>query len=682
MTVAEYIAAAPPAARKQLRAIRATMENGATRADHHPPHPHLIMHRIARIAFLASLVGAPLVAQTPNARPVFTNGMAQVVPAFADSSQWIRQNLWVQTDLDTDRDGRPDRVHVDVTRPRQTDTEGLKVPVIYGSSPYYAGVARTFAFWDVKQELGAQSPARGRMQGPDYDAARTRISNQLVNTWVPRGFAVVHSEATGTGRSQGCPTIGDTPERMAMKFVIDWLNGRAKAYTAPVGGEEVSAAGWSTGKVGMMGTSYEGTLPLAAATTGVEGLEVVIPVAPNTSYYHYYRSYGLVRSPGGYLGEDVDVLYDFVASGDTTTRATCDRLWKQGVFAAGLDRATGDYNDFWDARDLLPHVKNIRAAVLLAHGLNDWNVMPSHSVRIYEEMKRLGKPVSLYLHQGGHGGNPPEEMVNRWFTHYLYGVENGVRNDPPVWVVSNLAMDSVMALARTLPPAERRRLRMPAPVPQASFPAPQSTGVTLYPGRGGNSVGELSLGPVRATERAADDVALSGSALAASPRSDNRLLYATAPLRDSLRISGTVRVTMRVAANRPAANLSVWLVTLPYDSAQVGSEGRNSVVTRGWADIQNHASLTSGGNYASKEAGRPLVPGTFYDVTFDLEPDEQVIPAGKQLAIMVMSSDREFTLWPQPGTQLSVDLSGTSFTLPVVGGAEALTRAGAIRQVP
>ncbi len=47
----------------------------------------------------------------------------------------------------------------------------------------------------------------------------------------------------------------------------------------------------------MTGTSYNGTIPLAAATTGVKGLEAIIPIAPNTSYYHYYRSNGLVRSP-------------------------------------------------------------------------------------------------------------------------------------------------------------------------------------------------------------------------------------------------------------------------------------------------------------------------------------------------------------------------------------------------
>ena len=52
-----------------------------------------------------------------------------------------------------------------------------------------------------------------------------------------------------------------------------------------------------------------------------------------------------------------------------------------------------------------------------------------------------------------------------------------------------------------------------------------------------------------------------------------------------------------------------------------------------------------------------------------------MIPAGEQLALMVFSSDRDFTLWPEAGTTLTVDLAGTSLELPVVGGAEALSRA-------
>jgi hypothetical protein len=125
----------------------------------------------------------------------------------------------------------------------------------------------------------------------------------------------------GTGLSQGCPTVGGANESLAPKAVIDWLNGRARGFTTPDGDEEV-VADWATGKVGMTGTSYNGTLPLAAATTGVDGLEAIIPIAPNTSYYHYYRSHGLVRSPGGWLGEDIDVLYDFINSGDPSAGST------------------------------------------------------------------------------------------------------------------------------------------------------------------------------------------------------------------------------------------------------------------------------------------------------------------------------------------------------------------------
>ena len=107
-------------------------------------------------------------------------------------------------------------------------------------------------------------PVAGRpfQENPPLTAA-------YANMWVPRGFAAVNASNAGTGLSTGCPTSGDSTERNSPKFVIDWLNGRAKGYTSATGSEEVRATAWSTGKVGMIGTSYEGTLPLAAATTGV-----------------------------------------------------------------------------------------------------------------------------------------------------------------------------------------------------------------------------------------------------------------------------------------------------------------------------------------------------------------------------------------------------------------------------
>ena len=631
---------------------------------------------------LAQPAAASAAAPTTIASPVFVNGMAQVVPAWKDSTSWIRQDLWVETDFDSDRDGRKDRVHVDVTRPAQTDN-GLKVPILYGSSPYFAGTSRDDSNWNVQQELGDAPPTRRALAAPVYQPNRRRISNALVNEWVPRGFAVVHSSATGTGLSQGCATVGDYPERAPMKFVIDWLNGRAKGYTSPTSRDEVRATSWSTGKVGMIGTSYEGTLPLAAATTGVKGLEVVVPVSPNTSYYLYYRSNGLVRSPGGYLGEDVDVLYDFVASGDPTTRARCDTLWKSNVFAGpkGQDRATGDFNEFWKKRDLLPYVKNIKAAVLLAHGLNDYNVTPAHSVRIYNEMKKRGLPVSLYLHQGGHGGNPPADMLNRWFSHYLYGVDNGVRAEAEAWIVQDARAQAPVANANATPAgaqAPNPRTRVAAlPTPFASFPVPGTVPVTLYPTAGGRGIASLSYARVNSgRETFIDNVAFSGSALASTASSMNRLLYATPTFSDTVHISGTPRVTLRMAANVKAVNLTVWLVMLPYDSTRSGSQSYAGSVSHGWADLQNAKSLKKGGEYASKKRGKPLKAGEFREVTFDLEPTDEFIPAGRQLAVMIMSSDREFTLWPKAGAELTIDLSKSRFLIPIVGGTGALQQAG------
>jgi X-Pro dipeptidyl-peptidase len=605
---------------------------------------------ILRTAALFLVLPAYALAQDPRpvssaAGPLFVNGQAQIVPAFADSLSWVHEQLWVETDFDSDGDGRPDRMHVAVVRPRQTETDGLKVPVVYESSPYYSGTSGPRQFlWDVRQELGERSPVR-RSQPEVTRRLRPDISGSHVGDWVPRGFAVVHSESPGTGLSQGCPTVGGPNESLAPKAVIDWLNGRAKGYTTADGAEEVMAD-WTTGKVGMIGTSYNGTLPVAAATTGVEGLEAIVPIAPNTSYYHYYRSNGLVRHPGGWLGEDIDFLYDFINSGDPERRAWCNATVRDGEMAAGRDRVTGDYNEFWAGRDYLNVVDNIRAATFMTHAFNDWNVVPEHSVRIVEALKQRGVPLMMYYHQGGHGGAPPLELTNRWFTRYLYGIDNGVENDPRAWIVREGA----------------ERLE---PTPYPDYPNPAAAPVPLYLTAGAVGTGGLTLSPQpgQGAEALVDNVSFAGGALARAEWTNHRLLYATPPLADSVHLSGTASITVRVGADRPAVNLSVWLVMLPWNG---GADDYSNVITRGWADPKNHASLTD---------EEPLVPGRFYDVSFDLQPDDQIVPAGRRIGLLIFSSDRDFTLWPRPGAELTVDLGGTTLTLPVVGGSNALRQA-------
>ncbi len=594
-------------------------------------------------ALAVLLIQGSLMAQTKS-RPVFENGMTTVVEAFNNPEEWIVHDLWVETEFDTDGDGKSDRVHVDVHRPKQTDTEGLKLPVIYESSPYFAGTGTGDLqyFWDPKQELNTEPPKRKAFPPIQPRNQRPVISKGFVGKWVPHGYIVVHSSSPGTGLSQGCPTVGGDNESLAPKAVIDWLNGRAKGYTSPDGNEEVVAY-WSTGKVGMTGTSYNGTLPLAAATTGVEGLEVIIPVAPNTSYYHYYRSNGLIRHPGGWLGEDIDVLYDFIHS-NLENDEWCDCNVRDEILLGNFDRVTGDWNDFWAGRDYLNDMEAMKCALLMAHGFNDWNVMPEHSYRIYDAARAKGLPSKIFYHQGGHGGEPPTEMMNLWFAKFLHGVENDALEGPRSYIV-------------------REGDQRGNPTAYEDFPNPAASPVTLYLAGGAPKAGQLVTLPTsrQEKEKLTDDVSFSGADLAKAEESPNRLIFLSPMLKEPLHLSGISTLKIRLASSKPAANLSVWMVSLPWNTEQRAPITDN-IITRGWADPQNHSSLTH---------GEPLVPGAFYELSFDLQPDDQVIPAGQQIGLMIFSSDRDFTLWPAPGTELTIDLGATTITVPVVGGREA-----------
>ena len=606
------------------------------------------LHAISYLSLLNIATTSFALAQDKTL-PVFSNGEAQIVNGFKEPKVWIRHDLWVETEFDSDGDGKLDRMHVDVTRPAQTDTEGLKLPVIYESSPYFAGTGSVapIHFWNPKHALGAVPPKHEDPPAFSAKVNRPIISNSLIKQWVPRGFVVVHSSSPGTGLSQGCPTVGGDNESLAPKAVIDWLCGRANGYTEVDGSEKVKAF-WSTGKVGMTGTSYNGTLPLAAATTGVQGLEAIVPIAPNTSYYHYYRSNGLVRHPGGYMGEDIDVLYNFIHSGNEAKREHCDCEVRDKEMANGQDRVTGDYNDFWAGRDYLNDMGPMRAALLMAHGFNDWNVVPEHSVRIYEYAKAKGIPVQFYCHQGGHGGEPPMGMMNRWFSKYLHGIDNGVEKDPKSWIV-------------------RERAKRSQPTAYDDYPHPNSKLVSLHLTKGGNSQGGLTATPAedQGSEMLVDDASMLGKDLAQAAASKHRLLFVTPELKEPLHLSGYPKVKIRLSSSKPATNLTVWLVSLPW-TEDPKDKITDNLITRGWADPQNHSSITK---------SEPLVPNQFYDVSFSLQPDDQIIPAGEKIGLLIFGSDPEFTLQPEAGTELTVDLNGTHLELPIVGGPEAFQKA-------
>jgi len=584
------------------------------------------------VALALGVAAPPAVAQVTG--PVFIDGQAQ--PVFSTNpAMWIRQELWVESQIDSDFDGKLDRIHIDVARVQETETIGLKVPVVYEVSPYYGGSVDVVN-WNVDHEIG-QPPTTRPVTEPVFFDTSPIISNSHTATWVPRGFAVVHAEGTGTGLSEGCPTTGDPFETLGPKAVIDWLNGRARGYTSPISNDQVFAT-WTTGKVGMIGTSYNGTLPIGVATTGVEGLEAIVPISAISSWYDYYRANGMVRAPGGFQGEDADVLAEY-----TYTRP--DQQICRPVLAdiaANQDRVTGDYTPFWNARNYMNDIENVHAASLVAHGNNDWNVMTKHAAVYYEALKARGVPHQLYWHQGGHGGSPPLIRTNRWFSHYLWGIDNGVENDPKAWVV-------------------REGQDRQNPTPYSEWPDPDAARVTLSFSGNGLETGELTLGEGKhVSQTLVDNATISPATLMNAPSSPHRLVFKTPTLLTPIRLSGTPTITLTMAFSKPKANLTAHLISYP------GGAGNATVISRGWIDPENRT---------SPAVTESIATGKSYKLTFDFQPKDSVIAAGQRLGVMILSSDYDHTIRPAPGTELTMDLRESQLRLPIVGGPSTFTNA-------
>jgi predicted acyl esterase len=197
------------------------------------------------------------------------------------------------------------------------------------------------------------------------------------------------------------------------------------------------------------------------------------------------------------------------------------------------------------------------------------------------------------------------------------------------------------------------------PTPYAEWPDPATRPVTLHLTPGAPTRGGLTTGPAdpdAPQETLTDDASIPGIVSANAASSNVRLIYQTAPLAQPVRISGTPTVSLDVAFSARRANLTAALVSYP-------PSGDGTILTRGWIDPANRQ---------TDWADAPILPGKSNRIGFDMQPKDSIVPAGNRLALMVLSSDRDFTIRPRAGTRVTLDLGSSSLTVPVVGGADGL----------
>jgi len=636
----------------------------------------------AAVAILvAALLGSsgPAPASGKGSAPTITVAGGVTQPAFSYEDA-IRETVYVQSTIDQDLDQDLDLLATDIIRPAETEGS-LKVPVIYEMSPYYQANGR-----GNEAEIKAEE---------DGDFIPTLFPLFYDNYFVPRGYAVVLQDMRGTRNSEGCMVLGDQEELIDAQATIDWLNGKGKAFTAD--GQEVEAD-WSSGKVGMIGKSYDGTIANGAASTGVAGLETIVPIAAISRWYDYHLNKG-VQYLNAFLTPALFVFMIDQTPGDDEERGL---EWVEATFgeagpcsvegAAIVGQAAdpqADYNEFWDGRDYLKDVDKVRASVFLIHGLNDFNVKPNHYVQWWKGLARNDVPRKIWLSQTGHV-DPFDfrrgqwiDTLHRWFDYWLQGIDNGIMGEPMADIER---APNKWTTYPTWPDAKAR-----------------TTVLHLGP-RDKGKPGILSLNPVRkpGTQIFTDDPNQSEGGMISNRRQtkDGRLLFLTKRLRRAVRISGTVHVRIRASVDQVDTNFTALLVDYgrgdkttmrAHDSsgegirnlAEEGCYGESGgadnacylkteatikevgreLVSRGFLDARHHESVRS---------NSPLTPGETYTFKWSIFGEDYIFPIGHQIGIVIAGSDADYTLADQNGATITVKLKKSRVGLPVVGGADRI----------
>ncbi|MEU4209548.1 Xaa-Pro dipeptidyl-peptidase [Streptomyces sp. NPDC026206] len=612
----------------------------------------------ALMAVLLTAPGAAHAAPVPDG--VKAPGESRPVYSYDHA---IRESVWVDTRVDGDGDGRTDRVAVDIIRPREAAEQGRKVPVIMDASPYYSCCGR-----------GNES------QKKTYDAQGNLVQFPLYydNFFVPRGYAVVLVDLAGTNRSDGCVDIGGRSDIQSAKAVVDWLGGRARGYASRTGRKGVTA-GWTTGDVGMIGKSYDGTVANGVAATGVKGLKTIVPIGAISSWYDYYFAQGAAL-----FGSGPDGLADGVESPEA--RGRCQAVQRRLVEGAPRN---GDWTALWSERDYVKDADKVRASVLAVHGMQDLNVRTKHFGQWWDALAEQGVERKVWLSQTGHV-DPFDfrrdawvRTLHRWFDHYLLGYDNGIEREPMADI--ERAPDQ-WSTDRLWPPRAAR----PTTLRPAAGPLP--------------GVGTLGTEPAPdgATQAFTDDPRLNESDWAAriDEPTPSKAGFTTLPLAQDLRLSGSSTVRLTVTPSTTSAHLSAVLVDLgPAEIRDYTARGEgiltladrtcwgngtttdtgcfkrteadkekvgHTVFSRGWADLGHYANLAHGG---------PLTPGRPYTVTLDLAATDHIVPAGHRLALIVAGTDANLVEPASTTPRLTVDLRRTSASLPLVGGPQAFARA-------
>lgn len=590
----------------------------------------------------------------------------------------IREVVYVESRVDTDKDGLPDLVKVSIIRPRYDG----QIPAVMTASPYHQGTndkASDKALYKMEGELEVKPAHTIELEEPKLNVVEplgqaevvseaeeklTHINSSytLNDYFLPRGFANLYVSGVGTKDSQGLMTNGDYQQIEAYKNVIDWLNGRCRAFTDHTRKRQVKAD-WSNGKVATTGLSYLGTMSNGLATTGVDGLEVIIAEAGISSWYNYYRENGLVTSPGGYPGEDFDSLAELTYSrnllaGDYIRANEAHQADLEKV-KEKLDRKTGDYNQFWHDRNYLLNAHKVKAEVVFTHGSQDWNVKPLH---VYQMFHALPAHINkhLFFHHGAH------VYMNNWQSIDFRESMNALLSKKLLGLATDYQLPTVIWQDNTAPQTWQSLDGFGKQDELHTFSLGTEEKVIQ------NQYDQKDFERYGKTYQTFNTELYQGKA--------NQITI-DLPVSQDIHLNGRVELKLRVKSSTNKGLLSAQLLELgqkkylqPYPavlSARTIDNGRyhmlenlcelpfnpsaQRVITKGYLNLQNRSDLLRIEAIQSNE---------WMDFKLELQPTIYKLKEGDTLRLVLYTTDFEITIRDNTDYHLTVDLAQSTIIIP------------------
>lgn len=600
---------------------------------------------------------------------VFEDGLAQPILTYTsgttaacndESSDIVRFCVYVETDYDTDGDSKLDLVKVLVQLPRAAMEGDYRAPVLYEARPYVAGTTNSVTagsgsfdidslYTQVEPRVSAGTATTAEIVEDavytDWYYSQGYENLDWYDYFLVRGYAVVTAAGPGTLGSEGFETCGTDLEIDAFAAVIEWLEGTQgrAAYTDKTGNISIEAD-WSNGQIGMTGRSYAGTTQFGLATTGVKGLETVVPVAGIASWYEYVCSQGIPTRSTGYT----DYLAGYCSSRyfDSSDWATISARYRKYLKQLDTDEKAlnGNYGDHWAVRDYTVDWENINCSALIVHGMNDSNVRPKNTAMMYEAFKKAGADVRLLLTQDSHrtpaygstktemliDGESYHDILNQWFTlHLCDDVTEGVDNIAAVTVQNNT--DGSWSYYDSWEAASEMNISF-EPNRQIS----SGTTTTARYVAGNTSYSVVNLTDITSDLTIRGTVAVT---VEATPGTASQNLMLSAMLVDvsdsyfgAYVVSGTHVPTTTVKTD----GIDIGGGAEPYDIIELKQTSvKQKVIAAGWMDLAN----PDAGYDSASAVGVGNATTTRNTYTIYLQPNVYTVKAGHDLALVVYTRD-------------------------------------------